>query len=114
MTLQTLLNDEQKAFEEEHPCLNRKAREDLKSLKMYLPEEIGCGCENCNLRDERNVHDQKIITAVIGMIDKLEIEKPRSGNENEVTIHEVKKEWLRETKEVIKSELQQALKKDIV
>lgn len=38
-------------WREKVPCLNQTARKELKEkFRMELPEDKGCGCENCNLR----------------------------------------------------------------
>ena len=121
MTLQTLLNDEQKAFEELlHPsvgfcdCLYLpEARTNLHKMTCRLYGNTLS--RNLNDYDERIIksfialHDQKIITAVIGMLPK---EYDESNVTPFATLAEMK-QWNRCLRE-IKSPLQQALKKEMV
>ena len=109
--LKELLNDEQKAFEEFiHRAIN-------------LPKDgmIDTG-ELFKLIDKHNsflaLHDQKIITAVIGMVDEVLEKMWQDQNYMHNSVNDAKKDAYYQSsfildvaRKKIKSDLQQALKK---
>jgi hypothetical protein len=65
-------------IEERFPCENKQARQDLrKKLNHELPDNVGCGCANCELRGFfTSSHDTLLDQA----IEKIE-EKKGEGEE---------------------------------
>ena len=120
MTLHTLLDDEQKAFEKQFQGLPPQWCPNCHTLGCgYGAEDTRCG--NCgennvaHFQSSRALHDQKIITAVIGMCkERKKSMTYESFDEDGVKsiYHRIKREV--ESYNQALSDLQQALKKVMV
>ena len=91
MTLQTLLNDEQKAFEKDFP---------------YCDSDF-CYCWKKETQDKQKaflaLHDQKIITAVIGGIEKKMDEwMAVTDVDNPLSVKDIKDELLADLQHFIR------------
>lgn len=97
MTLHTLLDDEQKAFEKRFPLREIEGRinEDTWFGNPPTPKEI---------KDFLALHDQKIITAVIGGIEKKMDEwMAVTDVDNPLSVKDIKDELLSDPQQALKN-----------